>query len=96
MIEQGNREVKYANKNELIDEIIRKYHPEWTDPDEENEVENNTSSGGQSQAQAHEQAPADNKSETIINTAKPSKESVPQKVKVEPPARIEGEQDRQT
>ncbi len=96
MTEQGNREVKYANKNALIDEIIRKYHPEWTDPDEENEVENNTSSGGQSQAQAHKQAPADNNSETIINTARPSKKNVPQKVKVEPPARIEGEQDRQT
>lgn len=27
MTEQGNREVQYANKNELIDEIIRKYHP---------------------------------------------------------------------
>ena len=28
MEEQGNRKVKYANKNELIDEIIRRYHPD--------------------------------------------------------------------
>lgn len=47
MQEQGNREVKYANKNELIDEIIRKYHPEWMDPADENEDNNNSSSGGQ-------------------------------------------------
>ena len=38
MEEQGNRKVKYANKNELIDEIIRRYHPEWMDPAEENEI----------------------------------------------------------
>lgn len=49
MTEQGNREVKYANKNELTDEIIRKYHPEWTDAAEEDE--SGSSSGGQSQAQ---------------------------------------------
>lgn len=96
MVEQGNRKVEYANKNALIDEIIRRYHPEWTEAFEEEENEKNTSLGGQNQAQAHEQASADNKDETIINTTKPPKENGSQKVKVEPPARKEGEQDRQT
>ena len=27
--EKGNREVKYASRKELMDKIMRKYHPEW-------------------------------------------------------------------
>jgi len=27
--EKGNREVKYASRQELIDKIVKKYHPEW-------------------------------------------------------------------
>lgn len=97
MIEQGNREVKYANKNALIDEIIRKYHPEWTDPAEENESENTTSSGGQNHVKTEK--PADNTA-TENNVGDSSQEVEEQEkanaIKVEPPARKEGEQDRQT
>lgn len=92
MTEQGNREVKYANKNELIDEIIRKYHPEWTDAVED---ENGSSSGGQSQAQTNEQS-SDDKAEKEINKDNPSQENESPKVKVEPPQRKEGEHNRQT
>ena len=27
--DQGNREVKYAGKEDIIDEIVKKYHPDW-------------------------------------------------------------------
>lgn len=94
MTEQGNREVKYANKNELTDEIIRKYHPEWTDAAEEDE--SGSSSGGQSQAQAHEQH-SDNKAETNAdNPQQPNEAPKVNNVKVEPPIRKEGERNRQT
>ena len=97
MIEQGNREVKYANKNELIDEIIRKYHPEWMDPDEENEDNNNSSSGGQNHVKAERSAENEkaeiNDNESQQNAEKQEKAT---SIKVEPPSRKEGEHDRQT
>ena len=95
MTEQDNREVQYANKNELIDEIIRKYHPEWTDAVEDNESENNTSSG---QNHVKVEKPTENTAEeNIPDSTQESKEQ--EKVsnnKIEPPSRKEGEQDRQT
>ena len=97
MIEQGNREVKYANKNELIDEIIRKYHPEWMDPDEENEDNNNSSSGGQNHVKAEQSAENEkaeiNDDESQQNAEKQEKAT---SIKIEPPSRKEGEHDRQT
>ena len=96
MTEQGNREVKYANKNELIDEIIRRYHPEWMDPDEENE-DNNNSSCGQNHVKAEQSAENEsteiNDDESQQNAEKQDKVN---NIKVEPPSRKEGEQDRQT
>lgn len=50
MLEHGNREVEYADKNRLIDAIMRKYYPEW---EEDNEQVDNSESGGQSQAQSN-------------------------------------------
>ena len=96
MTEQGNREVKYANKNELTDEIIRKYHPEWTDAVEDDGSENNTSSGGQNHVKIEK--PTENTAaENVAESSHRSKEQ--EKVSniiVEPPSRNEGEQDRQT
>ena len=97
MIEQGNREVKYANKNELIDEIIRKYHPEWMDPDEENEDNNNSSSGGQNHVKA-EQSVENEKTEANYDESQQEAEEQDKStsIKVEPPSRKECEYDRQT
>ena len=97
MIEQGNREVKYANKNELIDEIIRKYHLEWMDPAEENEDNNNSSSGGQNHVKA-EQSVENEKTEANYDESQQEAEEQDKStsIKVEPPSRKEGEYDRQT
>lgn len=93
MTEQGNREVKYANKNELIDEIIRKYHPEWTDAVED---ENDSSSGGQNHVKA-EKPIKNTAEENVPDSTQDSKEQEKvSNIKVEPPSRKEGEQDRQT
>lgn len=97
MIEQGNREVKYANKNELIDEIIRKYHPEWTDEVEDDESTNTASSGGQNHIKAEKSIENTAAKENVADSPQESKEQ--EKVSniiVEPPSRKEGEQDRQT
>ena len=97
MEEQGNREVKYANKNELIDEIIRRYHPEWMDPAEENEDNNNSSSGGQNHVKA-EQSVENEKTEANYDESqqKAEEQDKSTSIKIEPPSRKEGEQDRQT
>lgn len=97
MNEQGNREVKYANKNALIDEIIRKYHPEWTDPAEKSEGGNNSSSGGQSHVRAEQ--PTENMAAETNADKSQQKAEEQEKVtaiKVEPPSRKEGDYDRQT
>lgn len=52
MIEQGNREVKYADKDRLTDSIICKYYPEWNEYEDDEQVDN-SDSGGQSQIQSH-------------------------------------------
>ena len=97
MTEQGNREVKYANKNELIDEIIRKYHPEWMDPNEKNEDNNNSSSGGQNHVKA-EQSVENEKTEANYDESQQEAEKQEKAtyIKIEPPSRKEGEHDRQT
>lgn len=92
MQEQGNREVKYANKNELIDEIIRKYHPEWMDPADENEDNNNSSSGGQDYVKT-ESSTENEVAEANDNESQQDKTT---SIKVEPPSRKEGDHDRQT
>ena len=93
MTEQGNREVQYANKNELIDEIIRKYHPEWTDAVEDKESENNTSSG---QNHVKVEKPTENTAEENIpdSTQESKEQEKVSNIKIEPPSRKEGEQDR--
>ena len=52
--DNGGREVKYAEKKDILDGIIRKYHPE--ELDERVSVENDGTYGGQSQkeSQSHE------------------------------------------
>lgn len=52
--DNGNREVVYAEKKEIVDGIIQKYHPEWL---EEMPPEDDTTDGGQSPRQEQEQRP---------------------------------------
>ena len=97
MAEQGNREVKYANKNELIDEIIRKYHPEWTDAVEDDESTNTASSGGQNHVKTEKPTENTAEKENVADSPQESKKQEKvSNVKVEPPSRKEGDYDRQT
>ena len=52
--DNGGREVEYADKQEIINGIIRKYYPEWLDEIPPIEDENG---GGQSQAESPQQTP---------------------------------------
>ena len=47
--ENGNRKVAYAEKNELLQAIVLKYHPDWLKADEEESKAENTPAGGQNQ-----------------------------------------------
>ncbi len=101
MEEQGNREVKYVCKDELIDRIICKYHPEWKEATEEENTD--CSSGGQGQAQNHIKAKpsTENKVAEGNTNAYESQQNVEEQekatsIKVEPPSRKEGEHNRQT
>lgn len=55
VIENGNRKVEYAEKKEIQDGIIQKYHPEWLI--EEAPPVDDTNGGGQDQAQAEKHEP---------------------------------------
>lgn len=71
--DNGNREVKYADKKEIIDGIVKKYHPDWlqkqdADNDESNNAEN------QEENYTHERYPVSKKKNgTRINSTPPSR-----------------------
>ena len=95
MEEQGNREVQYACKDELIDGIICKYHPEWKEIFDEGNTD--SSSGGQDHVKA--ESPTENKdSETNADESQQEAEEQDKttSIKVEPPSRKESDHDRQT
>ena len=47
--ENGNRKVDYAEKNELLQAIVQKYHPDWLQANEEETKADDTPAGGQNQ-----------------------------------------------
>lgn len=92
--DSGNREVKYAEKSEIIDGIVQKYHSDWLLPEETSEKAN--SAGGQNQAENHKYDPqrkpqkkSKNKNKggkTVLESVplsrrKPQNKSHPQEVK---------------
>lgn len=78
--DQGNREVKYADKKEIQDGILEKYPPEWK---EETPAPNSSDGGGQAQqdSQKHEpqKTPHGNRrnGNPPIRTSPPKKETAP-------------------
>lgn len=77
--DNGNREVKYADKKEIIDGIVQKYHPDWlqkqdTDDGESDNAEN------QEENYTHERYPVSKKKNgTRINSTPPSRRIKPLK-----------------
>ena len=73
VVDNGNREVKYAEKKEIIDGIVKKYHPDWlqkqdADNDESDNAEN------QEENYTHERYPVSKKkNRTRINSTPPSR-----------------------
>lgn len=49
-----NREVKYAEKKEIMDGIVQKYHPEWLDKEEPPADSESASCENQDESQSHE------------------------------------------
>ena len=83
--DQGNREVKYADKKEIQDGILEKYPPQWT---EEPKPQTDTDSGQAQQAsQKHEPQrtpPKDkNRGGNPIRTSPPKKETAPDETEAE-------------
>lgn len=71
--DKGNRDVQYADKKEIIDGIVKKYHPNWLQKQDTNDGE---PGGTESQEEnyANEQSPASQKkSGTRINSAPPNR-----------------------
>lgn len=77
VIDNGNREVKYAEKKEIIDGIVQKHHPDWlqkqdTDDGESDNAEN------QEENYTHERYPVSKKKNgTRINSTPPSRRRKP-------------------
>lgn len=55
VVDNGNREVEYAEKSEIIDGIVQKYHSDWLLQEETSEKSN--SAGGQNQAESQNHEP---------------------------------------
>lgn len=52
--DNGTRKVKYAEKNEIMDGIVQKYHPEWLDKEEPPADSESASGENQDESQSHE------------------------------------------
>lgn len=71
--DNGNREVKYADKKDIIDGIVQKYHPDWLQKQDTNDSE---SGGTKSQKENYvrEHSPANKKKNGgQINSTPPSR-----------------------
>lgn len=70
--DNGNREVKYADKKEIIDGIVQKYHPDWLQKQDANDESDST--GNQEENYIHERySVRKKKNGTHINSAPPSR-----------------------
>lgn len=78
--DQGNREVKYADKKEIQNGILEKYPPEWK---EETPAPNSSDGGGQAQQDSPKNEPQrtppkdKNRGGKPIRTSPPRKETAP-------------------
>lgn len=90
VVDNGTREVKYAEKSEIIDGIVQKYHADWLIQEET--PENVDSAGDQNQAESQNHEPqrkSKNKNKggkTVLESVPPSRrksqnKSHPQEVK---------------
>lgn len=84
--DQGNREVKYADKKEIQDGILEKYPPEWK---EETPAPSDADGGGQAQQDSPKNEPQrtppkdKNKGGNPIRTSPPKKETAPDMTEAE-------------
>lgn len=92
--DNGNREVEYADKHEIIDGIVQKYHSDWLLQEETSEKADSAGSQNQAENQNHEpqrksQKKSKNKNKggrTVLESVPPSRrksqnKSHPQEVK---------------
>ena len=52
--DNGNREVEYADKHEIMDGIVQKYHSDWLIQEETSEKSDSASGQNQAESQCHE------------------------------------------
>ena len=84
--DQGNREVKYADKKELQDGILEKYPPEWK---EETPAPSDAGGGSQAQQASPKNEPQrtqpkdKNRGGNPIRTSPPKKETAPDMTEAE-------------
>ena len=84
--DQGNREVKYADKKEIQDGILEKYPPEWK---EETPAPSDADGGGQAQQDSQKNEPQrttpkdKNNGGNPIRTSPPKKETAPDETEAE-------------
>lgn len=79
--DNGNREVKYAEKSEIIDGIVQKYHADWLTQEEPPESADSASGQNQAESQCHEpqrkpQKKSKNKNKggrTVLESVPPSR-----------------------
>ena len=77
--DNGNREVKYADKKEIIDGIVQKYHPDWLQKHDMDDVESDNAEN-QEENYTHERYPVSKKKNgTRINSTPPSRRIKPLK-----------------
>lgn len=92
--DNGNREVEYADKHEIMDGIVQKYHSDWLIQEETSEKSDSASGQNQAESQCHEpqrrpQKKPTNKNKggkTVLESVPPSRrkpqnKSHPQEVK---------------
>ena len=84
--DQGNREVKYADKKEIQDGILEKYPPEWK---EETPAPSDADGGGQAQQDSPKNEPqrtqpkSEKRGGNPIRTSPPKKETAPDMTEAE-------------
>ena len=75
--DNGNREVKYADKKEIIDGIVKKYHPDWLQKQDTGDGESDSTENQEGNC-AHECYPVSKKKNgTRINATPPNRRRNP-------------------
>lgn len=78
VVDNGNREVEYAEKSEIINGIVQKYHSDWLLQEETSEKADSASGQNQAERQCHEpQRKSQKKSKNKNKIGKTVLESVP-------------------